>query len=76
MAQRTHLTQLEAWRLVRRLQGGQTQTEVATGIGVAQSGIFRIWNRFLETGNASRKSGRGRRRVTTPNKDHYLMKTA
>ncbi|GFU36786.1 DUF5641 domain-containing protein [Trichonephila clavipes] len=44
----------EAWRVVGRLEGGQTQAEVAQAIGVSQSVISRIWNRFLETGSAGR----------------------
>ncbi|GFV90533.1 transposable element Tcb2 transposase [Trichonephila clavipes] len=31
---------------------------------------------FLETGNASRRPGQGRRRATTPNEDRYLVLTA
>ncbi|GFX58448.1 transposable element Tcb2 transposase [Trichonephila clavipes] len=71
MSQRSHLTDSEAWRVVGRLEGGQTQAEVAQAIGVSQSVISRIWNRFLETGSAGL-----RRRATTPNKDHYLVLTA
>ncbi|GFY00425.1 hypothetical protein TNCV_1664641 [Trichonephila clavipes] len=54
MSQRSHLTDSEAWRVVGRLEGGQTQAEVAQAIGVSQSVISRIWNRFLETGSAGR----------------------
>ncbi|GFX25169.1 hypothetical protein TNCV_2753441 [Trichonephila clavipes] len=46
MSQRSHLTDSEAWRVVGRLEGGQTQAEVAQAIGVSQSVISRIWNRF------------------------------
>ena len=67
VSQRTHLTQSKAWRVVGRLEGGQTQAEVATAIGIAQRVISRIWNRFLETGNAGRRS----RRATTPKEDCY-----
>ncbi|GFU64297.1 DUF4817 domain-containing protein [Trichonephila clavipes] len=42
----------EAWGVVGRLEGGQTQAEVAQAIEVSQSVISRIWNRFLETGSA------------------------
>ncbi|GFV84337.1 transposable element Tcb2 transposase [Trichonephila clavipes] len=38
--------------------------------------VGRVWNRFLETGNAGRKPGQGRTRVTTPNEDRYLVFTA
>ncbi|GFW88749.1 transposable element Tcb2 transposase [Trichonephila clavipes] len=36
MSQRSHLTDSEAWRVVGRLVGGQTQAEVAQAIGVSQ----------------------------------------
>ncbi|GFV10612.1 HTH_Tnp_Tc3_2 domain-containing protein [Trichonephila clavipes] len=76
MSQRSHLTDLEAWRVVGRLEGGQTQAEVAQTIGVSQSVISRIWNRFLETGSVGRRPAQGRRRATTPNEDRYLVFTA
>ncbi|GFY12169.1 transposable element Tcb2 transposase [Trichonephila clavipes] len=76
MSQRSHLTDSEAWRVVGRLEGGQTQAEVAQAIGVSQSVISRIWNRFLETGSAGRRPGQRRRRATTPNEDRYLVLTA
>ncbi|GFW43343.1 hypothetical protein TNCV_2923911 [Trichonephila clavipes] len=65
MSQRSHLTDSEAWRVVGRLKGGQTQTEVAQVVGISQSVISRIWNRILGTGSAGRRSGQGRRRATT-----------
>ncbi|GFV58827.1 hypothetical protein TNCV_1673561 [Trichonephila clavipes] len=37
----------EAWRVVGRLEGGQTQAEVAEANGVSQSVISSIWNRFF-----------------------------
>ncbi|GFW25175.1 transposable element Tcb2 transposase [Trichonephila clavipes] len=70
MSQRSHLTDSEAWRVVGRLEGVQTQAEAT---GVSQSVISRIWSRFLETGSAGRRPGQGRRRATTPNKDRYLV---
>ncbi|GFU80081.1 transposable element Tcb2 transposase [Trichonephila clavipes] len=73
MSQRSHLTDSEAWRIVGRLEGGQTQAEVAQDIGVPQRVISRIWNRFLETESAGRRPGQGRRRATTPNEDRYLV---
>ncbi|GFW41011.1 HTH_Tnp_Tc3_2 domain-containing protein [Trichonephila clavipes] len=76
MSQRSHLTDSDAWTVVSRLEGGQIQAEVAQAIGVSQSVISRIWNRFLETGSACRRPGQGRRRATTPNEDRYLVLTA
>ncbi|GFW78222.1 transposable element Tcb2 transposase [Trichonephila clavipes] len=75
MSQRSHLTDSEAWRVVGRLEGGQTQAEIAQAIGVSQSVISRIWDRFLETGSAGRRPGQGRRPATTPNEDRYLVLT-
>ncbi|GFW48180.1 transposable element Tcb2 transposase [Trichonephila clavipes] len=75
MSQRSHLTNSEAWRVVGRLEVSQTQTEVAQAIGVSQSVISRIWNRFSEIGSAGRRPGQGRRRATTPNEDRYLVLT-
>ncbi|GFW31473.1 hypothetical protein TNCV_1288201 [Trichonephila clavipes] len=57
MSQQSHLTDSKVWRVVGRLEGGQTQAEVAQAIGVSQSVISRIWNRFLETGSAGRRPG-------------------
>ncbi|GFV76487.1 transposable element Tcb2 transposase [Trichonephila clavipes] len=76
MSQRSHLTDSEACRVVGRLEGGQIQAEIAQAIGVSQSGISRIWNRFLETGSAGRRPGQGSRWATTPNEDGYLVLTA
>ncbi|GFU50160.1 transposable element Tcb2 transposase [Trichonephila clavipes] len=66
----------EAWRVLGRLEGGQTQAEVAQAIGVSQSVISRIWNRFLETGRAGRRPGQCRRRATKPNEDRYFVLNA
>ncbi|GFX20970.1 transposable element Tcb2 transposase [Trichonephila clavipes] len=68
-----HVPDKKAWRVVGRLEGGQTQAEVAQAIGVSQSVISRIWNRFLETGSAGRRPGQGRRRATKPNEDRYFV---
>ncbi|GFY17185.1 transposable element Tcb2 transposase [Trichonephila clavipes] len=76
MSQRSHLTDSEAWRVVGRLEGGQTQAEVAQAIEVSQSVIYKIWNRFLGTGSAGRRPGQDRRQATTPNEDRYLVLTA
>ncbi|GFU80016.1 transposable element Tcb2 transposase [Trichonephila clavipes] len=60
-------TSFNAMRVVGRLEGGQTQAEVAQAIGVSQSVISRIWKSFLVTGSA----GQGRRRAATPNEDRF-----
>ncbi|GFU80233.1 transposable element Tcb2 transposase [Trichonephila clavipes] len=71
MSQRSHLTDSETWRIVVTLKGGQTQA-----IGVSQSVISLIWNRFLETESVGRRPGQGRRRATTPKGGCFLVLTA
>ncbi|GFW42721.1 transposable element Tcb2 transposase [Trichonephila clavipes] len=73
MFKQSHLTDSEAWGVVGRLEGGQAQAEVAQAIGVSQSVISRIWNRFLETVSAGQRPGQGRRRATTTNENRYLV---
>ncbi|GFW30942.1 transposable element Tcb1 transposase [Trichonephila clavipes] len=46
------------------------------GLGIAQSVISRLWQRFQDDGNVSRCYSTGRPRVTTPNEDRYLEVTA
>ncbi|GFV57733.1 transposable element Tcb2 transposase [Trichonephila clavipes] len=70
------MSKRKAWRVVGRLEGGQTQAEVAQAIGVLQSGNSRIWNRFLVIGSAGRRPGQGRRRAKMSNEDRYLVLTA
>ncbi|GFV67222.1 transposable element Tcb2 transposase [Trichonephila clavipes] len=60
----------------RPMKGGQTQAEIVQAIGVSQSVIFRIWNRFLETGSTGRRPEKGCRQAATPNEDRYLVLTA
>ncbi|GFW54409.1 HTH_Tnp_Tc3_2 domain-containing protein [Trichonephila clavipes] len=76
MSQRSHLTDSEAWRVVGRLEGDQTQAQIAQAIGVSQSVFSRIWNVFLETESADRRPGQGRRRAATPHEDRFLVLTA
>ncbi|GFS92238.1 uncharacterized protein TNCV_1113461 [Trichonephila clavipes] len=50
--------------------------EVSEELGIAQSVISRLWQRFQDDGNVSRCYRTGRPRVTTPNEDRYLAVTA
>ncbi|GFV20084.1 transposable element Tcb1 transposase [Trichonephila clavipes] len=49
--------------------------EVSEELGIAQSVISRLWQRFQDDGNVSRCYSTGRPRVTTPNEDRYLAVT-
>ncbi|GBN83544.1 hypothetical protein AVEN_11460-1 [Araneus ventricosus] len=50
--------------------------EVSEELGIAQSVISRLWQRFQDDSNVSRCYRTGRPRVTTLNKDRYLAVTA
>ncbi|GFU11378.1 HTH_Tnp_Tc3_2 domain-containing protein [Trichonephila clavipes] len=50
--------------------------EVSEELGIAQSVISRLWQRFQDDGNVSRCYSTGRPLVTTPNEDRYLAFTA
>ncbi|GFV35984.1 HTH_Tnp_Tc3_2 domain-containing protein [Trichonephila clavipes] len=52
------------------------QLEVFEELGIAQSVISRLWQRFQDDGNVRRCYGIGRTRGTTPNEDRYLAVTA
>ncbi|GFW54508.1 HTH_Tnp_Tc3_2 domain-containing protein [Trichonephila clavipes] len=47
-----------AWRVIGRLESGQTQRSVADAVGVARSVVARLWNRFQETGNLTVRRNR------------------
>ncbi|GBO03549.1 Cubilin, partial [Araneus ventricosus] len=76
MAQRKHLDDFLCGRIIGRLECGRTQLEVSEELGIAQSVISRLWQRFQDDGNVSRCYSTGRPRVTTPNEDRYLAVTA
>ncbi|GFX83820.1 hypothetical protein TNCV_350841 [Trichonephila clavipes] len=57
MSQQRDLPESMAWRVIGRLESGQTQRSVADVVGVARSVVARLWNRFQETGNVRRRPG-------------------
>lgn len=76
MSRQRDLPESMAWRIIGRLETGQTQRSVADAVGVARSVIARLWNRFQETRNVRRRPGQGRPRATTANNDRYILLTA
>ncbi|GFW80340.1 uncharacterized protein TNCV_2944731 [Trichonephila clavipes] len=72
MAQMKHLDDFLRGRIVGRLECRRTQLEVSEELGIAQSVISRLWQRFQDDGNVSRCYSTGRPRVTTPNADRYI----
>ncbi|GFU28769.1 transposable element Tcb1 transposase [Trichonephila clavipes] len=51
MAQRKHLDDFFHSRIIGRLECGCTQLEVSEELGIAQSVISRLWQRFQDNGN-------------------------
>lgn len=76
MAQRTHIDDVMRGRIIGRLEAGQTQQVVARALRVPQSVISRLWQRFQQTGNVSRRYSTGRPQCTTPQEDRYLTISA
>ncbi|GFS84937.1 uncharacterized protein TNCV_1305511 [Trichonephila clavipes] len=67
MTQRKHLDDFLRGRIIGRLECGRTQLEVFEELGIAQSAISRLWQRFQDDGNVSRYYSTCLPRVTTPN---------
>ncbi|GFX46279.1 uncharacterized protein TNCV_1372211 [Trichonephila clavipes] len=59
-------------RIIGRLECGRTQLEVSEELGISLSVISRLWQRFQDDGNVSRRYSTGRPRVTKPNEDWYI----
>ncbi|GFX03150.1 transposable element Tcb2 transposase [Trichonephila clavipes] len=76
MSQQRDLPESMAWRVIGRLESGQTQHGVADAVGVARSVVARLWNRLQETGNVRRRPGAGWPRATTSTDDRYIQLTA
>ncbi|GFV86794.1 HTH_Tnp_Tc3_2 domain-containing protein [Trichonephila clavipes] len=76
MAQRKHLDDFLRGRIIGRLESKRTQLEVTEELGIAQSVISRLWQRFQDDGNVSTCYSTGHARVTTPNEDRCLQVTA
>ncbi|GFW69544.1 uncharacterized protein TNCV_488901 [Trichonephila clavipes] len=53
-AQRKHLDDFLRGRIIGRLECGRTQLEVSDELGIAQSVISRLWQRFQVDGKVSR----------------------
>ncbi|GFW74768.1 transposable element Tcb1 transposase [Trichonephila clavipes] len=75
MAQMKHLDDFLNGRIMGRLECRRTQLEISE-LGISQSVIFRLWQRFQYDSNVSRCYSKGRPQVTTPNEDRYLAVTA
>lgn len=58
--------------IVKDIQEGFAQREVATKYRVSKTQVQKLWKKFMETGSADRV-GRGRNRVTTDRDDSHIV---
>ncbi|GFY05033.1 uncharacterized protein TNCV_561651 [Trichonephila clavipes] len=73
MAQRKHFDDFLRGRIIGRLECGRIQLEVSEELGITQSVISRLWQRFQDDGNVSRCYNTSRPRVTTLNEARYIF---
>ncbi|GBL73065.1 hypothetical protein AVEN_128223-1 [Araneus ventricosus] len=60
------------WRMVGRLEAGQSQVEICREFNLTPSAVCNLWKQFQDTGSIERKPGQGRPRATTATEDRYL----
>ena len=70
---RRHLSQDEMNRGIGMLHSGLSQRHVANVLGVSQSVVSRMWNRFIATGNVRHLYAGGRERSTNEVQDRFLV---
>ena len=69
---RRHLSQDEMNRGIGMLHSGLSQRHVANVLGVSESVVSRMWNRFITTGNVRHMHAGGRERSTKEVQDRFL----
>lgn len=69
---RVYLTAVQCARACQMLEDGHTQRQVAAVMGVSQSNVRRVWQRYQETGGYSRRPATGRPRSTSAGDDRYI----
>ena len=70
---RRHLSQDEMNRGIGMLHSGLSQRHAANVLGVSQSVVSRMWNRFIMTGNVRHLHAGGRERSTNEVQDRFLV---
>ncbi|XP_066500484.1 Fc receptor-like protein 5 [Hoplias malabaricus] len=63
----------EVARVVQLIQDGISMRTVARRFAMSIITVSRAWRRYQETGQDTRRRGRGCRRATTQQQDHYLL---
>ena len=69
---RRHLNPTEVSMAVQMHLDGHSQREVARIAGVSQGVVARMWRRYQEKGQFTRRPGKDRSRCTTDADDRYI----
>jgi transposase-like protein len=67
------LNEAQRSNAIGRLEASESQTAVARIFNVSQSTIFRLWDRYQQTGSTRDLPRLGRPRVTTAAQDRYIQ---
>ena len=70
---RHRLSRVEMNMGVGMLAEGCSQPQVARALGVSQSVVLRMWNRYQTYGDVTHRHGGGRQRATTQPEDRCLV---
>ncbi|GBN46032.1 Transposable element Tc1 transposase [Araneus ventricosus] len=60
------------WRIVGRLEAGQSQVQICREFNLTPSVVCNLWKQFQDTGSIERKPRQGRPKATTVTEDRYL----
>ncbi|GBM70273.1 hypothetical protein AVEN_63920-1 [Araneus ventricosus] len=60
------------WRIVGRLEAGQSQVQICREFNLTPSVVCNLWKQFQDTGSNERKPGQGCPRTTMATEDRYL----
>ncbi|GFX58005.1 HTH_Tnp_Tc3_2 domain-containing protein [Trichonephila clavipes] len=72
MTSRKRMEDSERWRVVGRIEAGQSITDVALFFGVHHSVISRLWKQFQTTQTVVRRPVGGHPSVTITAEDRYI----
>ncbi|GBO26509.1 hypothetical protein AVEN_53650-1 [Araneus ventricosus] len=61
-----------SWRIVGRLEAGQSQVQICREFNLTPSVVYDLWKQFQDTGSIERKPGQGRPRATKATEKRYL----
>ncbi|GBL95208.1 hypothetical protein AVEN_253535-1 [Araneus ventricosus] len=60
------------WRIVGRLEAGQSQVRICREFNLTPSITCNLWKQFQDTGSIKKKPWQGRPRATTATEDRHL----